>query len=74
MVPTSKKKKNSNIDNSYKFEPESMMNFQEMKLDVAIRILKDLGLNVSEEEDSEILALAHTLAKITIKEFILNQD
>jgi hypothetical protein len=73
-VPTSKKKKNSNIDSSYKFEPGSMMNFQEIKLDVAIRILKDSGLNVSEEEASEILALAHTLAKITIKDFILNQD
>ncbi|WP_394660249.1 hypothetical protein [uncultured Chryseobacterium sp.] len=45
-----------------------------MKLDVAIKILKDSGLNVSDEEASEILALAHTLAKITIKEFILNQD
>ncbi|MGX5683275.1 hypothetical protein ACWKWW_01845 [Chryseobacterium cucumeris] len=45
-----------------------------MPLDVAIRILKNSGINVSEEEASEILALAHTLAKITIKEFILNQD
>ncbi len=51
-----------------------MMNFQEIKLDVAIRILKNSGLNVSEEEASEILALAHTFAKITIKDFILNQD
>ena len=73
-MPTSKKKKNSNIYSSYQFEPGSMMNFQEMKLDVAIKILKDSGLNVSDEEASEILALAHTLAKITIKEFILNQD
>jgi len=72
-VPISKKKKNSNIDSSYKFEPGSMMNFQEIKLDVAIRILKDSGLNVSEEEASEILALARTLAKITIEDFILKQ-
>lgn len=50
-----------------------MMNFQEIKLDVAIRILKDSGLNVSEEEASEILALARTLAKITIEDFILKQ-
>lgn len=51
-----------------------MMNFQEIKLDIAIRIFKDSDLNVSEEESSRILALAHMLAKITTKEFILNQD
>jgi len=32
-----------------KKEERSMMNFQEMKLDEAIKILKYSGLNVSEE-------------------------
>ena len=45
-----------------------MMNFQEMKLDVAIKILKDSGLLVSEEEAFEILSFVNTIAKITIKE------
>ena len=44
-----------------------MMNFQEIKLDVAIRIFKDSGLNVSEEESSRILVLAHMLAKLLPK-------
>lgn len=50
------------------------MTFQEMKLDVAIKKLKDSGIIVSEEEASEILSFLNVIAKITIKEFILNQD
>ncbi|WP_072999445.1 hypothetical protein [Epilithonimonas mollis] len=69
-----KTKKRSTIDGSNNFDPFSIVNFREMPLDVAIRILKNSGINVAEEEASEILALAHSLAKITIKEFILNQD
>jgi hypothetical protein len=31
-------------------------------------------VDVSEEEASEILSLLHTIAKITIKEFLVNQE
>ena len=56
------------------FEVESIMNFKEMPLEVAIKMLKASEIFVSEEEASEILSLLHTLAKITIKEFLLNND
>ncbi len=74
ILAIKKTKKRSPINGSNDFDPLSVANFREIPLDVAIRILKNSGINVSEEEASEILALAHTLAKITIKEFILNQD
>lgn len=73
-MSTRKKKKHTNIDSSNKFEPRSIMQFQEMKLEVALKILKNSGINVSEDEASEILAFLNSIAKITIKEFILNQD
>lgn len=41
------KKKHSDIESSYKFEPGQIMNFQEMKLDVVIKMLKDSGICVS---------------------------
>ena len=69
-----KTKKRSPIDGSNKFDPESIVTFREMPLEVAIKILKDSGVDVSEEEASEILSLLHTIAKITIKEFLLNQE
>lgn len=73
-MSTRKKKKHSNSDSSSNFELESNMTFQEMKLDVAIKMLKDSGIIVSEDEAAEILSFLNTIAKITIKEFILNQD
>lgn len=56
------------------FEPETIMKFQEMPLNIAIKKLKEYGISVSEEEASEILDFAHNLAKIIIKEFILSND
>lgn len=56
------------------FEPESIMKFQEMPLNVAVKKLKEYGILVSEEEASEILDFAHNLSKIIIKEFILSND
>jgi len=73
-LSTKKTKKRSSIDGSNKFDPESIVRFREMPLEVAIKILKDSGIDVSEEEASEILSLLHTIAKITIKEFLLNQE
>lgn len=73
-MATRKPKKRSPIIGSNNFDPLSIVKFREMPLNVAIKILKDSGINVSEQEATEILALAHTLAKIAIKEFILNQE
>lgn len=56
------------------FEPESIMKFQEMPLNIAVKKLKEYGILVSEEEASEILNFAHDLTKIIIKEFILSND
>lgn len=64
-----KTKKRSPIDGSNNFDPFSIVDFRELPLDVAVRILKNSGINVSVEEASEILALAHSFVKITIKEF-----
>lgn len=73
-MSTRKTKKHSAIDGSNKFDPESIVKFREMPVEVAIKILKESGIDVSEEEASEILSLLHTIAKITIKEFLLNQE
>jgi len=67
-------KKYSDVASSSQFELKTMMKFQEMPLNVAIKKLKDSGISVSEKEASEILKLLHTLAKIIIKEFILAED
>ncbi|MGN7863538.1 hypothetical protein [Chryseobacterium sp. 22458] len=72
-MATRKPKKCSPIVGSNNFDPLSIVKFHEMPLEVEKK-LKDLGIDVLREEASEILALAHNLAKITIKEFILNQD
>ncbi|UQB70632.1 hypothetical protein [Epilithonimonas zeae] len=69
-----KAKKHCTIDGSNKFDPESIMKFQEMKLNLAIKILEKSGIFVSEEEASEILSFLNFLAKITIKEFLLNEE
>lgn len=69
-----KTKKTTYVEVSNLFETDSVMNFQEMPLDVAVKMFKSFGIFVSEEETSEILSLLHTLAKVTIKEFLLNQD
>jgi len=69
-----KSKKTPKTDGSSLFEPESIMKFQEMPLDVAVKMFKESGIYVSDEETSEILSLFHTLTKITIKEFLLNKD
>ncbi|HCR75690.1 MAG TPA: hypothetical protein DIW37_04655, partial [Chryseobacterium sp.] len=67
-----KKNKRPSANASNLFEVESIINFKEMPLEVAIKMLKASEIFVSEEEASEILSLLHTLAKVTIKEFLLN--
>lgn len=47
MLATRKTKKRSPIDGSNNFDPLSIVKFREMTLDVAIRILKNSGINVS---------------------------
>lgn len=69
-----KTKKTTHVEVSNLFEADSIMNFREMPLDVAVKMFKSSGIFVSEEETSEILSLLHTLAKVTIKEFLLNKD
>lgn len=61
-------------ESSNKFELESVMKFQEMPLNVAIKMLKDLGTIVSDDEAAEILLFFHTIVKITIKEFLSPED
>ncbi|KFC20720.1 hypothetical protein [Chryseobacterium sp. FH1] len=61
-------------ENSNKFELESVMKFQELPLNVAIKMLKDSGTMVSDEEAAEILLFFHTVVKITIKEFLSPED
>lgn len=70
-MSTAKTKKCSIIDGSNKIDPESIVKFREMPLEVAIRILRDMEMNVSVEEATEILALLNMFAKITIKDFVL---
>lgn len=69
-----KSKKRQHIDSSKLFELESVMKFQEMPLDSAIKILKDSGTVISDDEVAEILLFCHTLVKITIKEFLSTRD
>lgn len=61
-------------ESSNKFELESVMKFQELPLNVAIKMLKDSGTIVSDDEAAEILLFFHTLVKITIKEFLSPED
>lgn len=61
-------------ESSNKFELESVMKFQELPLNVAIRMLKDSGTMVSDDEAAEILLFFHTIVKITIKEFLSSED
>lgn len=69
-----KSKKRQHINSSKLFELESVMKFQEMPLDSAIKILKDSGNVISDDEVAEILLFCHTLVKITIKEFLSTRD
>ena len=66
--------KYSNTGSSNKFELESIMKFQEMPLNIAIKLLKDSGTIVSDDEAAEILLFFHTMVKITIKEFLSTED
>lgn len=66
--------KYSITESSNKFELESIMKFQEMPLNVAIKLLKDSGTIVSDDEAAEILLFFHTMVKITIKEFLSPED
>lgn len=50
------------------------MKFQELPLNVAIKMLKDSGTIVSDDEAAEILLFFHTMVKITIKEFLSPED
>lgn len=61
-------------ESSNKFELESVMKFQELPLNVAIKMLKDSGTMVSDDEAAEILLFFHTIVKITIKEFLSPED
>jgi len=69
-----KTKKIPTRESSNKFELEPIMKFQEMPLDVAIKMLKDSGTKVPDDEAAEILLFFHTLVKITIKEFLSTKD
>ncbi|EFK34127.1 MULTISPECIES: hypothetical protein [Chryseobacterium] len=62
------------IDSSNKSDLSSFMKFREISLDQAIKILKDSGISVSKDEASEILEFLHALAKITIRDFLLDKD
>lgn len=61
-------------ERSNKFELESVMKFQELPLNVVIKMLKDSGTIVSDDEAAEILLFFHTMVKITIKEFLSPED
>jgi hypothetical protein len=52
------------------FELEPLMKFNEMSVSEADKILKRSNINMSEKEISDVLALLHTLVKMTLKEFI----
>lgn len=73
-MSSKKLNKDLKLTSSNKFELEPIMNFQEIPLDVAIKMLKDSDIIVSEEQASEILQFFHTLVKITLKEFLTPQD
>ncbi|WP_295233459.1 hypothetical protein [uncultured Chryseobacterium sp.] len=53
-----------------KFELEPLMKFNEMSVSEADKILKRSNINMSEKEISDVLALLHTLVKMTLKELI----
>ncbi|WP_142726044.1 MULTISPECIES: hypothetical protein [Chryseobacterium] len=52
------------------FELEPLMKFNEMSVSEADKILKRSNINMSEKEISDVLALLHTLVKMTLKELI----
>lgn len=66
--------KHLSFQNSNKFELEPIMKFQELPLEKAMKMLQESGIFVSEEEASNILLFIHTIAKITIKEFLTSKD
>ncbi|WP_312901070.1 hypothetical protein [Chryseobacterium taichungense] len=65
-----RKQKDSQPRDLKEFELEPIMKFNEMSVIEADKILKKSNINMSEKEISDVLALLHTLVKMTLKEFI----
>lgn len=65
-----RKQKDSQLKDLKKFELEPLMKFNEMSVSEADKILKRSNINMSEKEISDVLALLHTLVKMTLKELI----
>lgn len=65
-----RKQKDSQLRDLKEFELEPLMKFNEMSVSEADKILKRSNINMSEKEISDVLALLHTLVKMTLKEFI----
>ncbi len=65
-----RKQKDSQLRDLKKFELEPLMKFNEMSVSEADKILKRSNINMSEKEISDVLALLHTLVKMTLKELI----
>lgn len=69
-----RKQKDSQLRDLKEFELEPIMKFNEMPIAEAQKILKKSNVNMSEEEIADILALLHTLVKMTLKEFISSNN
>lgn len=69
-----RKQKDSQLRDLKEFELEPIMKFNEMPIAEAQKRLKKSNVNMSEEEIEDILALLHTLVKMTLKEFISAND
>ncbi|GEJ47667.1 hypothetical protein [Chryseobacterium indologenes] len=65
-----RKQKDSQLRDLKEFELEPLMKFNEMSVSEADKILKRSNINMSEKEISDVLALLHTLVKMTLKELI----
>ncbi len=65
-----RKQKDSQLRDLKEFELEPLMMFNEMSVSEADKILKRSNINMSEKEISDVLALLHTLVKMTLKELI----
>ena len=65
-----RKQKDSQLRDLKEFELEPLMKFNEMSVSEADKILKRSNINLSEKEISDVLALLHTLVKMTLKELI----
>ncbi|MBE4948272.1 hypothetical protein [Chryseobacterium culicis] len=65
-----RKQKDSQPRDLKEFELEPLMKFNEMSVSEADKILKRSNINLSEKEISDVLALLHTLVKMTLKELI----